>query len=493
MQYSTVFKSKLDDIVFRLDAEYYHPACIDLENKLQRFPAISLRNAKAELDCSAFYPSIVSYYNFKKDGIPFIRVNEIQNGLLHLTTDTVFLPEEILDNNKSTIARGKPRDLIIAKGGNTLAKIALLTDDYSSYSVCRDIIILKTSNLHQLNKFYLWIFLHSDIGQKLLLRTASQTGQPHLTVEAINNIKIPTFSDVFQDKFEGIYRQSQEFNSLSQKRYHETEVLLLFELGLLDWKPKHRLSFIKNYSDTQQAGRFDAEYFQPKYDEIVAAIKNYKGGWDTLGNLASLKKCIEVGSEEYSDEGIPFVRVSNLSPFETTEEKYISEKLYSELTPKEEPDVTFEESKNHQPKKGEILFSKDATPGIAYFLSEEPQKMIPSGGILRLKLKDKQIKPSYLTLVLNSLIVQEQINRDVGGSVILHWRPDQVEKTLIPILKEGKQDEIQQKITESFSLRKQSKQLLECAKKAVEMAIEKDEETAMQWLDSQIDSIERGN
>ncbi len=35
--------------------------------------------------------------------------------------------------------------------------------------------------------------------------------------------------------------------------------------------------------------------------------------------------------------------------------------------------------------------------------------------------------------------------------------------------------------------------LLECAKKAVEMAIEKDEETAIQWLESQKNSIERGN
>jgi hypothetical protein len=96
------------------------------------------------------------------------------------------------------------------------------------------------------------------------------------------------------------------------------------------------------------------------------------------------------------DEGnIPFVRVSNLSPFEITEEKYISAELYAELS-------------QHQPKQGEILFSKDGTPGIAYHLNEKPKKMVPSGGILRLKLKNKQINEDYLTLVLNSLIVQEQ-------------------------------------------------------------------------------------
>ena len=87
--------------------------------------------------------------------------------------------------------------------------------------------------------------------------------------------------------------------------------------------------------------------------------------------------------------------------------------------------------------------------------------------------------------MLNSLIVKEQINRDVGGSVIFHWRPDQVKQTLIPILKDEIQSKIQQKINESFDLRKQSKHLLECAKQAVEMSIEKDEKTALQWLKKQ--------
>ncbi|MXV72975.1 restriction endonuclease subunit S [Candidatus Poribacteria bacterium] len=212
----------------------------------------------------------------------------------------------------------------------------------------------------------------------------------------------------------------------------------------------------------QRAERIDADYFQPKYDEIVNAIKNYSGGWDTLGNLAVLKKCVEVGSKEYLESGIPFVRVSNLSPFEITQEKYISEELYAEIT-------------EHQPKQGEILFSKDATPGIAYYLREAPEKMIPAGGILRLKTKTDKIRNEYLTLVLNSSLTQEQVNRDVGGSVILHWRPDQVARTIIPILHQEKQAEIEQKVIESFNLRKHAKDLLEHAKRTVEIAIEQDE------------------
>ncbi len=190
-----------------------------------------------------------------------------------------------------------------------------------------------------------------------------------------------------------------------------------------------------------------------------------------MGNLATMKKCVEVGSKEYLETGIPFVRVSNLSPFEITQEKYISEELYTELAA-------------HQPKQGEILLSKDATPGIAYHLRDVPEKMISAGGILRLKSKTDKIGNEYLTLVLNSILTQEQVNRDVGGSVILHWRPDQVVETLIPILPQEKQAEIEQKVIESFNLRKQAKDLLEHAKRAVEIAIEQNEQAAIDWLES---------
>ncbi|MCY3722357.1 MAG: hypothetical protein OXG97_09070 [Candidatus Poribacteria bacterium] len=49
---------------------------------------------------------------------------------------------------------------------------------------------------------------------------------------------------------------------------------------------------------------------------------------------------------------------------------------------------------------------------------------------------------------------------------------------------EDKQRGIQQKFIESFNLRKRAKDLLECAKRAVETAIEQNERTAIDWLES---------
>ena len=318
---------------------------------------------------------------------------------------------------------------------------------------------------------YLTTFLNTKFGMLDVRRRARiSINQSNVNPEELKRVEIPLLSSELQQKITQSFDSAFSSIKSSEARYQEAEALLLTELELVDWKPSRQTKSIRNFSDAWGAGRLDAEYYQPKYDDIVNAIKGYAGGWDTLGNLATMRKCVEVGSKEYLDEGIPFVRVSNITPFEITEEKYITEELYSQVA-------------QHQPQQGEILLSKDATPGIAHYFDEQPDKMIPAGGILRLKRKSDKVNDEYLTLVLNSTLTQEQVNRDVVGSVILHWRPDQVAGTLIPILSQAKQTEIQCEVKEAVALRRQSRALLERAKRAVEIAIEDGEAAAMVWLE----------
>lgn len=107
-------------------------------------------------------------------------------------------------------------------------------------------------------------------------------------------------------------------------------------------------------------------------------------------------------------------------------------------------------------------------------------QVVTSGALLHLTVKDtSQILPDYLTLTLNSQIVQLQAERDCNGAIIQHWKPSDIEKVRIPVLDTDKQKEISDKVQESFRLRKEAKRLLEKAIKAVETAIETDEETAL--------------
>lgn len=228
---------------------------------------------------------------------------------------------------------------------------------------------------------------------------------------------------------------------------------------------------VKHYSDFVSAERFDAEYFQPKYDELFALLDRCTTR--SLGGntgLVDIQRSIEPGSDAYADKGVPFVRIADFTEMGITPpEIHIS------------PDICAD---SPRPRKDTILLSKDGSVGIAYKV-EEDLDIVTSSGILHLTVKDEDVLPDYLTLVLNSKIVRLQAERDAGGSIIQHWKQSEIERVRIPLLPLPRQRKLAAKVQSSFALRAESGRLLNLAKRAVETAIEQGEGNAIHLLNSQ--------
>jgi predicted PilT family ATPase len=69
-----------------------------------------------------------------------------------------------------------------------------------------------------------------------------------------------------------------------------------------------------------------------------------------------------------------------------------------------------------------------------------------------------------------------------GGAIIAHLKPESAMQVKIPMLSEKKQEELADKVLEALKLRKEAKVLLEKAKRAVEIFVEKDEKEALVFL-----------
>jgi type I restriction enzyme, S subunit len=403
----------------------------------------------------------------KYPGVRYLRGQDLSTDMMLSDRNIVYISEILFQSLKRSHIH-KDDILITIVGANTgLVGLVYSAPDKLIASCKLGIIRPQGSILSG----YLYSFLASHYGQSQILRSIRGGGQTGLILPDLKQIQIVRCSEAFERSTHRITYNGHKLIEQSRNIYYQADKILLSKLGLVEWMPKHPLSFIKNFSDTQNSERIDAEYFQPIYEEVVKSIKASKN-YSKLGDIVSIKKCIEPGSEAYQESGIPFLRVSNLSKFgiNNDNQQYIPETLYESL-------------KTYQPKKGEILLSKDATPGIAYYLKDALRNTIPSSGILRVTVKDPdRIYPAYLTLVLNSAVVQKQIERDAGGSIINHWLVDQVKDTLIPILPVSVQKKIAEKVDQSFSDRNQSKHLLDIAKRGVEIAIEKSESEAEKWM-----------
>lgn len=356
-------------------------------------------------------------------------------------------------------------DIIISTVG-TIGNCAVVNERILPANADRHVGIIRISNSAIKPRFLSTFFL-TKFGRYQTIRFTTGNVQPNLFIYKVKDIKVPLLSIEFQNAIEQTILYSDNLRSESEKIILSTEELLNDYLGVHEFEESS--CAVKTLSQSfVQSGRLDAEYYQPKYDVLFDSLLKFTTA--NLGELVDIKKSIEPGSEAYQDEGIPFVRVSDVNKFGISEPSI-------KLSPSVVPDIA-----SLYPKKDTIILSKDGSVGIAYKVRENMQA-ITSGALLHLTIKDTStILPDYLTLALNSQIVQLQAERDCNGAIIQHWKPSDIEKVVIPLLDMDKQKEISVKVQESFRLRKEAKQLLDKAIKAVELAIETDEEAALSKL-----------
>jgi len=452
----------------RIDAEFFNKIGIITEKKILSLPHYFLRTDEV---VSGPFGSTLKSHSYLKSGIPFIRIENIRGGFIINQNEIVYISDE--DNQLLLNSQLFVNDLVLSKVGNTIGYFARVDEEIKHCNISENNIGIKLKNYDVAQRHFILTYLNSKHAQILVLKRRSGNAQPKLNVSDLNKIPIPIYNNKLYDIVSSAILESKKLIDNAQKHYSHAEDILIKELGGVRFESRSDsdkvVTAVKTLKDSfEDRGRLDAEYYQPKYDKVVELIKSKPH--KKLGELVYIKKSIEPGSDAYDTNGIPFIRVSDVSKFEIS-----SPEIHLNL---ESFDV-----EGLQPKKNTILFSKDGSIGIAHKV-EEDLRVITSSALLHLTVKDDEVLPDYLTLVLNSITTQMQAERDAGGSIIQHWRIDEIRNVLIPVLAKELQKEISEKVQESFRLRKQSKMLLEAAKKAVEIAIEQNEEEAIKYLEN---------
>ncbi len=447
---SIIQKSHLES-AHRLDAEYYQPEYLQVAEKIRSLPHKTLEDISESIVSFGAY-ALTNFIQWQKEGIPFIVAENIKEGFM--SSDGVRYISDKTDEilKKSRVQEGQ----VLLSMSGSIGNAAVAYNISAKLNSNQDIV--KITLKESFSPYFLATFLNSRYGRMQVLRLPVGSVQQHIFLWQTKSLLVPIFPSSFTNNIEKIYKGGLDQLEISKSLYSQAQNFLLEELGLKDFKPTEELSYIVNLSDAKSAHRADAEYFQPKYNSIINKIK--ERNLKMLHDLVSMRKGFEPGSEEYQDEGKLFIRVSNISKHGLIDkdQKYLNDELYQRLR------------KDFEPKIGEILLTKDATPGIAYALKESVEGII-AGGILRLILKEV-IEPEYLALCVNCITGQMQIERDAGGSVIAHWKPEQIKKLKVPILSKTIQIKIADLIHRSHQAHKKAKELLEKAKREVENFIE---------------------
>lgn len=450
-------------IDFRIDASTYTKEYVRTDKLLKKLQAKTINDNMTDIQNFGAY-SLCSYINFVDDGIPFLMTQNVRHN--YIDWNNIRYVDEA-SHKMLYKSHCSENQVLVTMAGEYLGRVAVYNKDFICSS---NQAIAKVTLKDGISPYYFSTYLNSKYGQNQINRFKTITGQPNINMSLIKALMIPDASKTLSDKIESIVISANDSRQKAMELFSEAEKNFIQILSFDTFTDPKEVSTVKRFSESFGiSGRIDAEYYQSKYDDLFNRLKAFN--CKKLKKIVDIKKSIEPGSEFYVDDGIPFVRVSDIDKFGISEPPI---RLPNDI------------EKNVQllfPKKNTILLTKDGSCGIAYKMKEDSE-VITSSAILHLTVKDvNEILPDYLVLVINSSIVRLQAERDAGGSIIQHWKPSEIGEVLIPIIDIQMQKELVDQIQEAFVLLKESDIKLKKAINIVEKAIEQSKPGAIEFFD----------
>lgn len=469
MQYSvvnlTAVKKHPD---FRVDAEYYEPKYQKLEKFLLGKTTSDLNDYSTFIKKGIFDISPNNYV--ENGGVAFLRSGDLKDEFIS-SNEIIQIAENAHEKEKKTEL--VKNDLLMAKVG-TIGDVAINLK-FEKLNFSQNVMGIKIKKDYKQISGFLLAFLNCSYGRNQVNRVLSGQVQQKLTLQDIKKVKIIKFSSTFQNVISELVYRAYSKKEKSNDLYSQAEQLLLSELGLLGWKQKHKLAFVKNFSDTKQSERFDADYFQPKYEELIELVKKYKDGFDELGNLIKIKDKNFTPDEK---EQYKYIELSNISA--NGEINGYAENFGNELPSRARRKVV----------KGDVVVSSiEGSLGSIALITENWTNALCSSGFF--VVNSDKINSETLLVLLKTKIGQMQLKKGCKGTILTAIGKEELSKIILPKINDGIQKQIKGKITEMYATKSLSKSLLEISKQGVEMAIEKNEEETEKWINTELAKLDK--
>lgn len=402
--------------------------------------------------------------DYQDDGVLYLLSESVQEGYIDISKCRFITAKKNEELKRSEL---HPGDVVVTKTGVYFGKSAVIPNDISKANMIAHVGKIELKKGY--NPYFVSTFLNSKYGYYQLRRRGIKATRPEIKLVEFPEIMVPIFSESFDRKIESIIHLANQILSCSSESMSQCESILTKKIGFdVEAIANTNYSVRPFEASYCNSGRLDAEYYQTKYDEYYSSITQYKAGYSTIGTeFSPVKKACDKTLENYEYVEIGDVNVS--SGFA------ISNTIATSDLPANAKIIT---------KKNDIIVST-VRPNRGAVAILEDDGLLVSGAFTVLRERGKY-KKEVLQVLLRLPLYRDWLLRYNVGTSYPVIKDDDVLNMPIPIFEDAVQKEISAKVQESCALRKQSKQLLEYAKQAVEMAIEQGEDVALAWLKDKV-------
>ncbi len=444
-------------VTHRIDPEYFQSNHLEDEQLLnsRADSFVTMSSIGLTVNASAFYPSIEAHYG--AGSFPFLRVADVNTYISYETCETI---PESLCSQYPTLAKVNPGDIVFTKGGS-IARIGLVT---SSAAVSRDLIFLDTSKKPVEDQIFLFLYFQTGFFNRALVRSSSQTAQPHLTITLVRELKILAASEKLKGALLLVAEAAFKLRERSLSLLTDAETILLEAMNLSTWSPKETLSYEKNSSSVFAIGRLDSQFFAPRVSELMEQLR--QGGL-TIGDAAPARH------ERFKPDNtgiFNYIEIGGLG----TDGTAASESLPQREAPSRATQYV---------RAGDIITSTvRPIRRLSALISPEQDGDVCSSGFV--VLQPRGINAETLLTYLRLPLVCELMDLHTSATMYPAISESDLLRLPIPAIPANVQETIAAAIQQAADSRNTATNLLNAAKHAVEIAIEYSEADALAWLEA---------
>jgi type I restriction enzyme S subunit len=458
LEITEIFNSDLERTQ-RIDSDFYSKKNLEILSQIDKKYPKPLTEFVRVSDGN--HMSISEY--FSDEGIPYYRGGDIYNFFIEQTSQPLRIPETVSDwphMKRSHLQKG---DVLLSIVGAIIGNLSLVKTDQKATCSCKLAILRPKSAKPEL----ISTFLKSYFGQNQIQKFRRGSGQTGLILEDFDQLLMPSFSEMFSKKIEAIVNIAFLKSQDSEQTYSAAEILLLETIGLKNFNPSTDPANIKGFKESfLTSGRLDAEYYQKKYEDFLRLIFSYQHGFEELQVLCNLKD-------------------SNFTPDDKTEYKYIELADIGKTGEIKGCTTAFgielpSRARRKVNTNDVVISSIEGSLKSCALVNEEYNNALCSTGFY--VINSEKINSETLLVLFKSEPIQNILKQSCSGTILTAINKNEFQKIPVPLIDKSIQELIKGKISESFNLKKQSEQLLETAKRAVEIAIEQVEEEAIKYI-----------
>ena len=440
---------------FTIGAEYYGKNYVHTADIVKRMNHKTLHEISKRITDGDHGSS-----DYQDNGVLYLLSESVQEGYIDISKCRFITTQKNEELKRSEL---HPGDVVVTKTGVYFGKSAVIPNDISKANMIAHVGKIELKKGY--NPYFVSTFLNSKYGYSQLRRRGIKATRPEIKLVEFPGIMVPIFSETFEQKIESVILLANQILSCSLESMSQCESVLTKEIGVdietIDSTNYSVQPFRMSYCNS---GRLDAEYYQPKYEQIEKELSTN----ETIASLCNLFDSTFSPEKESDYKYIELANVSNggvISGVVTSKGKDLPTRARRLV------------------KKGQVIISSvEGSLDSCALITEEYDNALCSTGFY--VIDSDRINSETLLVLFKSEAIQALLKQRCSGTILTAISKDELLNIPLPVIDDNIQKEIAAKVQESFALRKKSKDLLEYAKQAVEMAIEQGEETAIEWLKS---------